>query len=171
MPHLCITWLPSHFLYYKQNHVLADDLPTIIDRLPISEEKKEETKMWIKQNTKGQIEILTTGRTGVGKSTLVNAIIGKEAAKQGNNLHAETKNVTCYKMAAEEGVEVVVWDSPGLQDGSGNEEEYLAQLKEKCSNVDIIIYCISLSATRSEFGARQNDFNVIKKLTATFGPQ
>ena len=151
----------------------AVDLSTIIDRLQIPEENKEEIKKWIKENSKGQMEILLTGRTGAGKSRLVNAIVGKKVAKEGNELHTETMEVTGYKLATEEGVEVVVWDSPGLQDGSGNEEEYLAELKEKCSNVNIIIYCIymSMSARRSEFREGQNDISAIKKLTATFGPQ
>ena len=149
----------------------AKKLSTIIDRLPISEEEKKTAKKWTKSNSKGLIKILLTGRTGAGKSTLVNAIVGKEVAKRGNELRAEMMNVTCYKMATEEGMDVEVWDSPGLQDGSGNEEEYLTQLKEKCSNVDIIIYCINISATRSEFKEGQNDISAIKKLTATFGPQ
>ena len=152
----------------------AEDLPTIVDTLPSSEKEKEEIKKWTQNSNKAQIEILISGRIGVGKLPLVNAIVGKEVAKFGKELHVQTRNVRCYKMATEEGVEVVVWDSPGLQDGSGNEEEYLAQLKEKCSNVDIIIYCIDISATRSslaEYEAEESNFNDINMLTATFGPQ
>ena len=148
---------------------LADE----IDKLSIQEDEKEAVKKWIRESSKGKIEILITGRTGAGKSTLVNSLVGKPVAEVGNRLEAKTKNVTGYRLTAEEGVEVVVWDSPGLQDGSGNEEEYLAELKEKCSNVDIVIYCIKLAATRSDLGSveiAQNDFSAIQKLTVTFGP-
>ena len=152
----------------KHSSLAAEELPTIIDKLLISEEEKIER---IEKSSKKRIEILITGKRRAGKSTLMNAIVGKEVAKPGKKLHTEKVNAMCYKMATEEGMDVDVWDSPGLQDGSENEEEYLTQLKEKCSNVDIIIYCINISATRSEFKEGQNDISAIKKLTATFGPQ
>ena len=146
------------------------DLSTAIDKLPATKSEREQIKKWIEHGSKGRIEIMITGRTGAGKSTLVNSLIGRPVAKVGNKLQVETKNVTGYTMTAEEGVVIVVWDSPGLQDGSGNEEEYLAELKEKCSNVDVVIYCIKLATARSELGEGQDDLKAIKQLTNTFGP-
>ena len=150
---------------------VTDQLLAAIDSQPdLSNDKKKEIKDWIR-NSKKRLEILITGRTGVGKSKLVNSLIGKEVAKVGNKLDIQTKNVEAHEVKTKEGVEVVVWDSPGLQDGSGNEEEYLAELKEKCSNVDIV--SIDIAATRSELAGEeeevQNDLSAIQKLTTKFG--
>ena len=145
------------------------DLSTAIDRLPVTKQEKSEIKKWIRDGSARRIEILITGRTGVGKSTLVNSLVGRPVAKAGN-MRAVTKHVTSYEVTTEEGVEVVVWDSPGLQDSSGREEEYLAELKEKCSDVDVVIFCIKLAATRSELKEGQKELCAINKLTATFGP-
>lgn len=137
--------------------------------LPFTDSDKALILKRIRESGKGQMEILITGRSGAGKSMLVNALTGKTIAKVGNKLRAETKRVISYKIPMDkEGVEVLVWVSPGLQD---NEEQYLAELKEKCSNVDIVIYCISLTATRSEVGDDEmikNDLTTIRKLTNTF---
>ena len=142
----------------------------IIDMLNVPESEKGQIKKWIRESEARKLEILITGRTGAGKSTLVNGLVGEDVAEEGHNLCATTKNVTGYKLTTKEGFEIVVWDSPGLQDGSGNEEEYLAEMKERCSNVDIVIYCIKLD-TRDQLRDTQNDFSAIMKLTNIFGPQ
>ena len=147
-----------------------------IDGLELEAEDKDEIMEWVrKSSSKERIEILVTGRTGTGKSTLVNALVGKRVADVGNKLCTETKNVTGYEVKVGGDVDIVVWDSPGLQDGSGKEEEYLTELKEKCSNVDVIIYCIDVSAARAQFTGEDekqtNDLRAIQKLTATFGPE
>lgn len=149
----------------------TDEEQLNIDELPIIEEDKKKIKKWFQENGKGQMEILITGWTGVGKSTLVNSLVGQQVAKEGDKLDSQTKNVKDYRVRAKEGVDVVVWDSPGLQNGMENEKEYLTELEKKCSNVDIIMYCINLSATRSELGEKQNELWAIKKLTNVFGPE
>ena len=140
----------------------ASELSSAIDSLPDGDMKE-----WCKAK---RLEILITGKTGVGKSTLVNGLVGKVVAKEGRNLRATTREVTKYQLTTALGLEIIVWDSPGLQDGTENEAAYLEEMKGKCSNVDIVICCIRFE-TRTKLGEAQADFVAISKLTETFGPE
>eukprot|EP00731_Ephydatia_muelleri_P037539 Em0500g1a len=71
---------------------------------------------------KREVNILVTGKTGVGKSTLVNILVGEEVAKVGETLFPETVDVNPYRLENFHG-SGVVWDTPGLQDGSGKERK------------------------------------------------
>ena len=141
------------------------DISSAIDSLDDGENGG--MKEWSKAK---RIEILITGKTGVGKSTLVNGLVGRNVAKEGRNLRASTRGVTGYQLTTALGLEIIVWDTPGLQDRTGNEAAYLAEMKEKCSDVDIVICCIKLE-TRTKLGEEQADFTAISKLTETFGPE
>ena len=115
------------------------------------------------------LKILITGKTGTGKSSLVNAIIGKEVAKVGKSLDPETSIVSSYKTEVD-GVEVVVWDSPGLQDSLKHEDAYLHDIETNCKgNVDLFLYCISMQNTRFVEGNR--DIQAMTKLTEKLGKE
>ena len=57
-----------------------------------------------------------------------------------------------------------MWDSPGLQDGTSNEAEYLANY---CERMDILIYCASMKETR--ITPDHADIIAMKKLTEVLG--
>ena len=100
---------------------------------------------WIEKSK--SISILIAGKTGTGKSTLINAILGKSVAKVGKTLKPETRKVRMYRQTVDD-VEIKLYDSPGLQDGTANEEQYIAEIHNECSDVDLFIYCIRMSETR-----------------------
>ena len=60
-----------------------------------------------------------------------------------------------------------MFDTPGLADGTGNEEEYLRKIKEKVTEFDVLIFCTEMTTRR----IRSDDINTIKKLTEAFGSQ
>jgi GTPase SAR1 family protein len=96
------------------------------------------------------ITILVTGKTGTGKSSLVNAILGKEVAVVGQSLDPETSEVAAFEDITE-GIKVCVYDSPGLQDGRGLQREklYLDDIERRCKGkVDLFVYCISMTTNR-----------------------
>jgi len=108
---------------------------------------------------------MVTGKTGVGKSRLVNALVGRQVAQEGRLKTACTDTVTAHE-AVIDGIEVVVWDSPGLQDGSCNERLYLADMKSKLGRgFDVMIYCLSMTETRFQ----EADKKAIRTMTTNFG--
>ena len=133
------------------------------------QEKRVESavdKWWGNSNS---ISVFVSGKTGTGKSTLVNALLGEKVAKQGDTLDPETSEVQSFKGNIQ-GIDVTVWDSPGLQDGTKNESKYLKDIKKKCNGkIDLLLYCISLNTTRFLEGT--HDMESMNKLTKTLGPE
>ena len=117
-------------------------------------------------NASKAVKIFITGKTGVGKSTLVNGLVGAEVAKEGETLDPETAEVTSYVKKIN-GITVTVWDSPGLQDGTSKEAEYLSDMEKNCKGMDLCVYCVSLLDTR--FTEDCDDIVAMQKLTGVFG--
>ena len=111
-----------------------------------------------------ELRLLVTGKTGVGKSTLVNGILGKHVAKEGARTKECTTEVTQYQ-AELHGVPVTVFDSPGLQDITGKEDEYMEDMKKKCQNLSLVLYCTKMTNNC----LKDEDKYAILKLTAEFG--
>ena len=124
--------------------------------------QSEHIQRWLEQSK--SLRILVTGKTGVGKSALVNGIVGKYVAKEGDTLDPETSKVTEYHTTIK-GVEVIIYDSPGLQDGTKNEDAYLRDMEEKCKKVDLILYCTKMTENRVDSG----DKAAMVKLSKGFG--
>ena len=101
------------------------------------------------------LNILVCGRTGVGKSSLINNLVGKEVCKvndpglEGGNLNGGTTEVSEIK-ANTDNVSVTIYDSPGLlcglQDGAAD-ERYLQNMYDKCKDVDLVLYCMEMTAS------------------------
>ena len=102
-----------------------------------------------------QFKILLCGRTGVGKTSLCNSLLGEEICEvkhpgddpTGAGLEPGTTLTTEY-IVRWDGIEICIFDSPGLQDGTGNEMKYLEDMHSKCKDVDLVLYCVEMTASR-----------------------
>ena len=118
---------------------------------------------WI--SCSNSVNILVTGKTGVGKSSLINGIFGKEVAEEGATLDRETVTVQAFSFKYHE-VDITVWDTPGLQCGVIKDEELIRDMWHKgCANSDLVLYCAKMSDTR----LRKEDSNTIRNLTVGLG--
>ena len=109
--------------------------------------------------------ILVTGKTGAGKSSLINGIVGQEVAKEGHTLDRGTTKVESFDCEYHD-VKITVWDSPGLQDGLDRETEYIKDMQSKgCANSDLVLYCTPMNENR----LKTDDTDAIRKLTKGLG--
>jgi len=103
----------------------------------------------LKEGKDRRLSFLLTGRTGVGKSSTVNSLIGKEVAPIGD-YEATTMSVETYN-ADIDGIRFTVIDTPGLCDDleeMENDEKYLSMIKAKIKGFDCLWFVTRLDETR-----------------------
>lgn len=119
------------------------------------------------------LKILVCGKTGCGKSSLLNTLLGCKLFKVGgpgdfddseSAFEPVTQTVTsvCTKV---QDVLLEVFDSPGLQDGTENDHEYLEDMYTKCKDAGLILYCVDMTTTRWTL----QEVKATKLLTEKFG--
>ena len=115
-----------------------------------------------------KLVFLLVGRTGVGKSSTVNSLMGKPIALVGD-YEATTMEVEYYESNFN-GIEFMVVDTPGLCDdieSEGNDEKYLARMRSKVPQVDSMWFVSRLDDTRVTADEKRG----IKLISEAFTPE
>lgn len=114
----------------------------------------------------GHANILISGQTGVGKSTLINAVFRVPLAEEGTGKPV-TKNVQRYDVA---GVPVTIYDTPGIELGHAKKDvirDYMKAIADSRkggpdSVIHVAWYCIDAGQTR----VQDYDIEIVGALAA-----
>ena len=114
-----------------------------------------------------QLKLMVIGEAGQGKSALINALIGKEVANEGDNFEAGTNSIQEYRLE-QNGVQIAIWDTPGFGMESKEEDEKTVESlrNSDCYPIDLALFCFRMDGTR--FPTRVHT-DTIQKITEVFG--
>ena len=123
-------------------------------------------KSFMSQNSQKQLKIIVIGETGQGKSTLINSLVGKKIAEEGDFLEPGTEHIKYYSLT-QNTVNVQIWDTPGF--GYDNPEKDMQMMEDlrnsDCYPHDLALFCIRMDETRFP---KHIHTETIKRLTTLF---
>ena len=148
-----------------QKLILGEEVNKII-----KENSKQLIKDLLKENEIKHLNLQIIGKTGVGKSTLVNAIFGEKVAdvKKGEPCTMETK---CYENEKYDFIRI--YDTRGIEISKDFDiekvfNETLRDIKEKCekNEPDSLIHCLLYCFTGTRFEREEGE--ILVKLRQTY---
>jgi small GTP-binding protein len=110
----------------------------------------QEVQLLLERLEQGHIQIAAFGRVSVGKSALLNALMGKEKFST-SPLHGETKSAQPGQWTEYHAAGVTLVDTPGINEAGGAEKEQLA--KRVASQSDLILFVVDSDLTETELKA------------------
>ena len=114
-----------------------------------------------------KFHFLLIGRTGVGKSSTINSLLGKDIAKVGA-YEPTTMGVENFESEIE-GIKFSVIDTPGLCDDieDANDDKYIGLIQKQVKEIDCVLFVTELSATRVTSDEKRG----IKLITQSLTPE
>jgi ribosome biogenesis GTPase A len=124
----------------------------------------------IEKAVKRPLTFLEVGRTGVGKSSTINTLIGRNVAEVGH-LTATTMEVKTYNLVIND-IKIQLIDTPGLCDDleeKGNDLVYIDRIKRGVPNqeIDLVLFFSSLMA--DERSVLKDEKRAIRIISKAFG--
>lgn len=95
------------------NRDIFRELGENVQKSDIGESEKQKIFDILLKMRNQKINLMITGGTGVGKSSTINALFGKEISSVGIHAEPETMEISKYELNDK----ITLWDSPGLGDG------------------------------------------------------
>lgn len=100
----------------------------------------------------GHLHIAVFGRVSVGKSALLNALLGEQRFAV-SALHGETRHSDMAAWREVEASGVFLIDTPGINEISGEERERMAE--DVASRADLVLFVVDSDLTQTELQAMQ----------------
>lgn len=113
------------------------------------------------------LNIVVIGKSGVGKSTLINSIFRDNQAETGIGKPVTTK----FKKIEKEGSPLTIWDTPGFELGNDEQKTVMDELLElivegnKATNVNDAIHCIWYCINTASHRIEPKEIEWIRKFT------
>ena len=120
---------------------------------------------YLQSKGRDNLRICVIGRTGTGKSALVNGMVGKTdaCAEEGDTASRVTAVVARYRRRIGD-CTIFIYDSPGLHDDKEIADQYLKEIEENCGEVDLNLYCVRMNNKM-----QPSEIDAIKKFSYAFG--
>jgi hypothetical protein len=128
--------------------LFEDNIPTSVRHA--LKDDYEQVQSMLEKLEHGHVHIAVFGRVSVGKSSLLNALLGKNVFST-SVLHGETKQASMNEWSEYSDHGIYLIDTPGINEINGEERERLAF--EVSRRADLLLFVIDSDITEVEFEA------------------
>jgi predicted GTPase len=128
-------------------------------QVSLNSDQEREIRQRVEAERNKPLIVVVMGQTGVGKSSLINALFGTKLKT--NDVQPETKFPEKHIERGSDGYELWFWDMPGIGESSSADAGYLHDYRQKILEADVALWLCHADSRSVTF-----DVEAIQKILA-----